>query len=95
MKLSLGFINAIDRVIDFFERSEPANLLLPEFFKGEILSNGTGKTCLVLEIHTDSMEGISYTVLQEGIIWPKISASIFSNWKPITEVDQDPFMLTR
>ena len=95
MKLASGFINAIDRVFGFFVRSEPANLLLPEFFKGEVLSNGAGKTCIVLEIHIDSTEGIAYTVLQEGVVWPKITASIFSNWTSISEVDQDPFMLTR
>ena len=88
-------LTTIRAAISFFERLEPTNLLIPEFFRGEVLADDAGSTCIVLEVHTDSISGVSYTVLQDGIIWPKLSESILSNWKIISEVDQDPFMLIR
>ena len=95
MKLVLDLIDAVSDVISFFKRSKSTSLLIPVFFKGEVLADDTGRTCIVLETHLDSITGIAYTVLQDGVVWPKISASIFSSWKSISEVDQDPFMLMR
>ena len=94
MKFKINFIKSLFDSINSLTKKDLADIRVPEFYGGEVLCAGQGETCIVLEVYENAPIGIEYTILWKGEIHEHVSETCLSDWRPLSEVKQDPFMLS-
>ena len=93
-KFKIDFLKLIAEAIGSLSGRDIADLRIPEYRAGEVLCAGNGKTCIILEVHPKAPPGVEYTILWDGEIHEHVLEASLDEWSLISEVDQDPFMLS-
>ena len=94
MKFKIDFLRSLAEAINSLAGLDLADLRVPEYAAGEVLCAGNGNTCIILAVYPHSPAGIEYTILWNGEIHDNVLETSMSEWRLLSEVQHDVFMLS-